>query len=347
MTLAVLDDDIFPGSFYAGAVRTILDLQQGDGAIPWHDGGVFDAWNHVEAAMGLAVAGHAEAARRAFLYLAETQERDGSWWGTYHGDTSGKKIRDTNFCAYIATGIWHSYLLTGDRTVLAEFWPVVAGALGFVLSLQTDDGDIRWAARDAHTQEDDALIAGCASIYKSLECGILIADALGKPSRDWQLARARLGDALRMKPERFDRTWPSKSNFSMSWYYPVLAGVLRGRDARHHLAARWRDFVAEGFGCRCVQEQPWVTVAEGAELAIALTAAGQRAQAFEMLRWQHQWRATDGAYWMGYQFETNAHWPREKPAWTAAAVLLAADALSGTTPAARLFTEVAVADSAI
>ncbi len=341
MTLP-LETGVFPDGFFDGALRVILDLQHASGAIPWHDGGVFDPWNHVEAAMGLAVAGHHDEARHAYRHLLDLQQADGSWWGRYHGDETGKEVRDTNFCAYLATGVWHFFLLTEDRVFLREHWAPVKTAIDFVLSLQSEHGDIRWAAPDPLTPEDDALVAGCASIYKSLECAILMARALGEDTRDWLAARARLGAALREKPHRFDRHWPSKANFSMSWYYPVLAGVLRDTAARHHLAARWSDFVADARGCRCVQEQPWVTVAEGSELAIALAASGQRAKALELFAWQHQWRDSDGAYWMGYQYETQTPWPQEKPAWTAAAVLLAADALVGATPAARLFTEVRV-----
>ena len=52
---------------------------------------------------------------------------------------------------------------------------------------------------------------------------------------------------------------------------------IGGANAR--LAARWHDFVEEGLGCRCVQEEPWVTVAESCELVMALLAAGDHARA--------------------------------------------------------------------
>ena len=38
-------------------------------------------------------------------------------------------------------------------------------------------------------------------------------------------------------------------------------------------------------------------------------------------------------------------WPEEKPTWTAGAILLAADALTGHTAASRLLTEVRLSDS--
>jgi hypothetical protein len=50
-------------------------------------------------------------------------------------------------------------------------------------------------------------------------------------------------------------------------------------------------------------------------------------------------RHPDGAYWTGWQFANQQHYPGERSAWTAAAVILAADALSGTTGGANVFAE--------
>jgi hypothetical protein len=342
--------------FFDGAVARILELQRGDGSIPWYDGGVVDPWNHTHAAMSLTVLGRHEEARAAFTFLRETQLADGSWWAQYgaavpmdeHKYTGDgeqeKKLRDTNFCAYPAVGVWHHYLVTQDRAFLAACWPVIRDAIGFVLAHQSDHGDIRWAADDPGTPEDDALITGCSSIYKSLECAILIARAMGEDAtaRDWEIARSRLGQALRHKPWRFDRQWDPKDNFSMDWYYPVLGGALTGEAARARLARRWETFVAPGKGVRCVTGQPWVTIAESCELVLALIGTGQIGKAWDIYSWQHQWRDDDGAYWMGYQYDEDVPWPQEKPAWTAAAVILAADAFLHMTPASRVLTEIAV-----
>jgi hypothetical protein len=260
----------------------------------------------------------------------------------YTGDGNEKLIRDTNFCAYIATGVWHHHMLYQDADFLDRYWPIVSKAISFVLSLQSEHGDIRWAANDPNTPEDDALITGCSSIYKSLECAIRLAKAKKEyaTAHQWSQARTRLGHAIRTKPERFDRDWETKSRYSMDWYYPVLSGVLTGDAAKARLAEKWDVFVAEGKGCRCVIDHPWVTVAESCELALALLAIGQTDKAKEVFSWQHQWRSERGAYWMGYQFESDVPWPVEEPAWTAAAVILAADALTGATSAAGLFAEI-------
>jgi hypothetical protein len=48
-------------------------------------------------------------------------------------------------------------------------------------------------------------------------------------------------------------------------------------------------------------------------------------------------RDPDGSYWTGWQFANQAHFPNEQSSWTAAAVILAADALSGTTGGSGIF----------
>jgi hypothetical protein len=131
----------------------------------------------------------------------------------------------------------------------------------------------------------------------------------------------------------------------MDWFYPTLAGVFEGAQSRTRLRARWDSFVVDGMGCRCVSDQPWVTVAESAELTMALLGAGEHARAARLFSWLHRWRDDDGAYWTGYQWVEDLLWPAEKPTWTAGAILLAADALTGYSAASRLFTEVRLIDS--
>ncbi len=126
----------------------------------------------------------------------------------------------------------------------------------------------------------------------------------------------------------------------MDWFYPVLTGVVTGADARARIAARWDEFVEDSLGCRCEKQEPWVTIAESCELVMALLAAGDHARAVEVYSWLHQWRTSDGSYWTGYQMVEDLLWPDERPTWTAGAILLAADALTEHTPAAKLFCSV-------
>lgn len=339
--------DFFPNQLFLDTADYIASVQASDGSIPWFKDGYTDPWDHVEAAMGLTICGRFDEARKAFYWMKDVQRSNGSWWNAYKDGLVEDRTRiESNFVAYVATGVWHYFLITRDWQFLKEMWAVAENAIDFVISLQTEHGDISWATDPAGSVLEDALITGCSSIYKSLECAINIATVLEKKRPDWQRARIKLGNALRNHPERFDRTWESKSRYSMDWFYPVLAGVISGPAARSRLNRKWDTFVVEGLGCRCVSDEPWVTVAESCELTMALIAAGNQKKASQLFNWLHDYRDDDGSYWTGYVYPKKELWPVEKPTWTAGAILLAADALARATPASELFTRVTLVDDA-
>ncbi len=319
--------------------RFIATLQQPSGALPWFAGGIVDPWDHVEAIMGLSIGGHHAEARRGFEWLESTQRDDGAWFAAYEDTEVADATRaETNFVAYAATGLWHYYLSTSDAATAIRFWPMVERALEFVTELQTEEGEIYWALDSRKGISRDALVTGCSSIYKSLLCGAELARLAGSDPQRWLTARARLGQAIREKPQLFDRTWPSKARFSMDWFYPVLTGVYEGKPAADRIEQRWAEFVETGLGCRCVVEEPWVTVAETCELILACLNLGQGDRARRLFEDLQRFQVEDGSWWTGYVFKDDLHWPDERPTWTAAAILLAADALFGLTPAHHLFT---------
>ena len=123
----------------------------------------------------------------------------------------------------------------------------------------------------------------------------------------------------------------------MDWYYPVLGGALERSAAEARLRRDWDRFVVPGLGVRCVADRPWVTVAETCELVIALNAVGWTEEALQLFDSVHRLRAAGGAYWTGLIFPNRQVWPREQPTWTSGAVLLAADALAGTSRTSQLF----------
>lgn len=328
----------------------VAGVQRADGLIPWYSDGPADPWDHVESAMGLSIAGRHDAAADAYRWLDANQLDDGSWWAAYGDDGgdiddgNGESRRETHRTAYVATGVWHHYRVTGDRAFLDDLWPTVAAALDFVLDQQGPAGEVYWMVDADGSVDEDALVTGCSSIHKSLGCGAAMAALLDAPDARERFAagRDRLGEALWERPERFDRTWESKDNYAMNWYYPVLCGVLDGSAARHRLDERMDQFVEPGLGCRCVADEPWVTVAETCELVMTLAACGRRGRAARVFEWLSQFKADDGGYWTGYQFADDEIWPEERPTWTAGAALLAADALGGISPAADFFTGGAV-----
>jgi hypothetical protein len=316
--------------------RSIAEMQEPGGAVPWTPGEHTDIWNHVEAAMAMLVGHQVAAAERAYDWCRRTQRADGSWpmklvTGQVE-DASG----ETNMSAYLAVGVWHHWLLRRDRCFVEELWPVVRRGLDFVVGMQLPFGGIAWSQEwdadgPAHVNQD-ALLAGSSSIYQSLRAGVALADLVGQPQPEWELAGGRLGHALRHHRDLF----LDKAEFSMDWYYPVLGGAVRGAAAVELLEAGWDTFVVPGLGIRCVSHKPWVTGAETCELVMSLDAVGDHQRAVEQFAAMQHLRDPDGRYWTGYVYPDDVRWPAEHTTYTAAAVVLAADELSRTTPASGI-----------
>ncbi len=325
---------ILLGREVLATAHAIAEVQRPDGMIPWFPGGHCDPWNHVEAAMALTVCGLHEEAERAYGWLVDTQLADGSWFNYYLAEGVKDPRLDTNVCAYLAAGAWHHHLVTGDDDVLAWLWPVVERAVDFVLRWQRSDGSVRWSLDAAGRPEGYALLTGSSSVYHSLRCAVAIAECLGHERPDWELAAGRLGHAVAHHPGAF----APKDEFAMDWYYPMLAGALAGDAGRDRMAALWSSFVMEGLGVRCVSTGDWVTAAETAECVLTLDALALGDAARMLFEWAQGLRLADGSYWTGMVFPDRVTFPAaERTTYTAGAIVLAADALSGTTPAAGLF----------
>lgn len=312
----------------------ILGLQRDDGEIPWSRGGKTDPWDHVESAMGLAAAGYLKEAERAYRWLAGKQLACGSWYYAYENGRPKDKTREANMSTYIACGLFHHFLLTGDRGFIAEMWPSIVRGINFALGLQAPDGEIYWA-RDARGQVDKmALLTGSSSVFMSLKCALVMGRLLGKKVGHWVEPLQKLGEAIRNKPNLFNMI---KSRFSMDWYYPVLCGAVSGKEAKSRISRQWEKFVVPGWGVRCVSDRPWVTLAETSELVLALTALEEYEQGKIVLNWISRMKYEDGSYWMGVTFPDGVIWPEERTSWTAAAIILAHDSLYKVTPGSLLF----------
>jgi hypothetical protein len=329
-------DGVLSAAQVAQTAASIAAMQEPSGAIPWTPGEHTDVWNHVEGAMALLVGGRHEAADRALLWCAGTQRADGSWPMKLVSGVVEDASGETNMSAYLAVGLWHHWLVRRDRALVERLWPVVRRGLDFVVGMQLPFGGIAWSQewRDGRPAKvnEDALLAGSSSIYQSLRAGVALAELVDEQQLDWEIAGGRLGHALREHRDRF----LDKSTFSMDWYYPVLGGAVRGDAAYDLIAERWDTFVEPGLGIRCVSTNPWVTGAETCELVLALDAIGDRERAVALLKDMQHLRHEDGSYWTGFVFPENVNWPGEQTTYTAAAVILAVDALTLTTPGATI-----------
>jgi hypothetical protein len=231
-------------------------------------------------------------------------------------------------------GVFHYYLITLDTDFLEEMWPVISHGIQYAISLQAPSGEIYWAKNQAGAIDEMALLTGSSSVFMSIKCALAIAKILGKKRPSWQKANAALAAAIKSKPDLFNMI---KSRYSMDWYYPVLCGAVSGEEAMKRIAKSWEKFVVPEWGVRCVSDRPWVTMAETAELVLTLAAIEDFSRAKMVFSWLSDKRFPDGSFWMGVTFPDGIIWPEEKTSWTAAAVLLALDALNEITPAGKLF----------
>ena len=305
----------------AETAAAIAAMQEPCGAVPWTVGEHVDIWNHVEAAMAMLVGGQVDAAERAYDWVLTMQRDDGSWPMKIVGGAVDDPRGEVNMSAYLAVGVWHHWLVRHDIGFVSRFWPAVRDGLDWVVSQQRPFGGINWTPT-----EDFALLAGSSSIYQSLRAGVALADLLDDPQPEWELAGGRLGHAIREHHDLF----ADKASYSMDWYYPVLGGAVRGQGALALLESRWDEFVVPGLGIRCVDTNPWVTGAETCELVLTLDAVGEQRRALQLLCDMQHLRGEEGRYWTGWVFGDDVHWPVEHTTYTAAAVILAVDALGET-----------------
>jgi hypothetical protein len=314
----------------------IISQQLPSGAIPWHRGGITDPWDHVECAMALDLSGRLSEASLGYKWMRHTQNADGSWYSSYHDDKPQDLTKDTNFTTYIATGMWLHYLATRDLDFLRYMWPSVEKSINFALSLQQPGGEIYWGLSENNEVWPGAILTASSSTWLSIKCGIRIAKNLELDERDWSKACQKLARAIKEHPERFDRLGEDKSGHAMTWYYPVLVGLLKGKQAEERISGRWQDFIIDGWGCKCFADRQSVCVAETFELVLALIKMGAQDKAKTVLDWVSQFRDSDGVfyrevYWPKKEIRRSELEPQspEKNTWTSAAAILAMVALGG------------------
>lgn len=325
----ILFDIASPGNFIAG-------LQSRTGEIPWHKQGKTDPWDLVESAMGLNISGHHKEAALAFEWMKQYQNPDGSWYSSYMKGKPLDKTRESNMSSYIATGLFHSWLITRDIQFLTAMWQSLQKGVNFALSLQTERGEIFWAKSPEGKIDPMALLTGSSSILMSLKCAISIGLILGKEKEvlKWKTAFKKLEHSIQKQSHVYNI---SKSRYSMYWFYPVLSGALVELYAEKRIEKQWDKYVVEGMGVRCVSDHPWITIAETAELVLSLEAIGKIDLAKKVFSWIADCTYEDSTFWCGYTYPDKTIWPEHRISWTNAVVMMAADALYSLTPGSNLF----------
>lgn len=296
------------------------------GAIPWYEDGITDPWDHVECAIAMELTGRFDVAVRAYHWLKDIQNPDGSWYAGYRNDKPSDLTLDTNFTSYIATGLWYHFLVTEEVGLLSEMMPTMEKAIDFVLNLQQPTGEIYWACTPDGSVWPGAILGSSCCIWQSLRNAVRVAELLGLDRPAWEAAGHRLRDAILNRPDLFDKHDENGQCFATNWYYPVLTGVLEGDDAESLIDKHWHDFVVEDWGCKCVQGTPWVTVGETTELIMSLYRMRDTARAGAMMNWILKLNDHGGGFQTGIKLPDQMIWPEEQNTWTSAGVIMALSA---------------------
>lgn len=225
--------------------------------------------------MALSVTGFLAEAEAAYDWSRRHQRPDGSWpIRTVRGTVTDHGI-DSNFCAYIAVGVWHHYMITGDTAFLDRMWPTVWSAIDLVCRFQRPDGAFRWGGdHRTHAMFDEASspatrasttpsTARSGSPRRSTSpttSGCVRSRRSGRHSASGSRSSRTVGafDGLVLPGARWCAAWTSRPRTHRS-------AVGRVRGARQ--------------GCALRRPRPWVTGAETSELALALDALGDTADA--------------------------------------------------------------------
>ncbi|HRE02196.1 MAG TPA: hypothetical protein PLV68_12915, partial [Ilumatobacteraceae bacterium] len=84
--------------------------------------------------------------------------------------------------------------------------------------------------------------------------------------------------------------------------------------------------------------EPWVTASETAECSMAFRAIGDTDTATDLLIWTRAHRRDDGAYDTGIVYPSLERFPTDEvSAYTGAAVIMAADSITGASAGSKLF----------
>ena len=158
----------------------------------------------------------------------------------------------------------------------------------------------------------------------------------GRPVEKPQNYGSDKGNFSRDPIGKFDLLQDRK-RFSMDWYYPILSGCLNDKERDYYIDKVFNDFYVEDIGVKCVIEEPWITVAETCEFIIALMISNRDEDAKKLLLDVLNICDKDNIPYMGWQYKENIFWPKEKPSWTSAAAILAADTILDFSNASDLF----------
>ena len=314
--------------------ESIAAVQEPSGAVGWPDGHV-DAWNHVECAMALSACGLRGRPGAPTTGSAPASGPTGR--GRRRRPPAARSptrppraTRPPTSRSGSGTSSWSP----GTRRSRRGCGPRCAGASTSCSPCRRPAARSPGSATADGSPAGYALLTGCSSIYQSLRCAVALAEFVGR-------AAARLG--TRGRPARARGGAPSRG---VRRQEPVLDGLVLPGPRRAGARAGRGGPAGRGLGRlrgpgprRPLRQRPALGHRRRDLRARARAGRDRRPRPG---RWSCSATSStcgdaDGGYWTGWQFANQAHFPAEHSSWTAAAMILAADALAGATGGAGLF----------
>ncbi len=287
----------------------IIFNQSKDGSILWDENGKCDPWDHCECLIALAIYEEWDAFDKGVDWFFHNINKDGLISPEFKNQESVQDHFESHHAPYISLPLMQAKLMGRDESKVTEFESKIETIFNRLKNFKDKDGYYFWA-KDKNGYSDNSLITATMSIFLSLKA-LNNNFSIDLNKEKWN--------------EKFNRDGVDRSRFSMDFFYPYLAGIKKDRnDFKNHL----KIFYKEGLGVKCVKEEPWVTIAESSECAIAALVVGEEEIANQIFKNIMQFQNPEGVFPTGYQYDLKIFWPEEKSTWTNAALIIAAHAIS-------------------
>ncbi len=307
----------------------LANLQRPNGMVPWFDGGHSDIWNHCEAVIAFFLGGRIEHGLAGLDWVRERQHRDGSFAHYYFDCGVQEPRRELNCSIYPAVAVLVATRSLDRSWILDRYWPMLERSLEYVLRYQDDEGRFPWAVEPGGRAMSRYLKTGNSSMLTSLDAALALRS--GSTAFRAKVLRARDSLAEVLVRSEFGESWlmDDKSDWAMDWYYPVLAGSIDPELTREKTRYLLRRHFEPGHGIRCLGSSRWVTTAETAEFAMALSLGGSSDAARSLLSLVETRRSVHGGYLTGLSLPSGNSFPSDEySSYSAAAVILADHVIS-------------------
>ena len=304
----------------------LCNEQRTSGLIPWTESSHGDPWNHSEVVIALLLGGRFDEARHGLNWILHSQNRDGSLCQYYLPEGVKEPKRDLNCCSYpflaLFLGIELGVIDTNDP-LLGSY---MNSSTEYILRYQDSAGGFPWAVDPDGRPYEGRLLSGSSSMVTSFQAAIEIMKRLSLDPLELTVAEKALSDLV-AKPRRGD--FLDKSAWAMDWYYPILAKGVEVEEYQSRVFRLYADNFEPGLGVCCLSTSRWVTTAETAEFAMALSILGRQDEAKNVLNMTSRMRQRDGSYLTGLTVPSMRSFPRaERSTYSAAAVVIANSVLS-------------------